>query len=105
MSRASNSEKNRRINFAISLLAKNVSCSEATTQLRDRFGISLRQASRYVQEATNTTEQLPIPEEKIVFTIKLPVSLVSRVRKFSKETGKSISDITSQALEYILGGG
>jgi hypothetical protein len=105
MSKASTSERNKRINLAISLLAKSLSSAQVTLELQKLFGISQRQAYRYVQEAVKVKEALPIPEKKIVFTVKLPISLVERVRKFSKSTGESISDVTARALEHVLTGG
>jgi len=105
MSKASVSERNKRVNLAISLLRESTSNAQVASELRKRFGISQRQAHRYVHEAAKAKEELPIPEEKIVFTVKLPISLVGRVREFAKLSGKSISDITARALEHVLSGG
>ena len=75
---------------------------QVISQLESRFGISRRQAYRYVQEAAKAKEMLPLPEEKIVFTVKLPVSLVVRLRKFAKSSGESISDVTARALQDVF---
>jgi hypothetical protein len=105
MSKASISERNIRVNLAISLLRELSSSAQVIAELQRRFGISKRQAYRYAQEAAKAKEELPVPEEKIVFTVKLPTSLVGRVREFAKSTGESISDVTSRALEHVLTGG
>ncbi|NIR87115.1 hypothetical protein GWO13_05885 [Candidatus Bathyarchaeota archaeon] len=105
MSKASASERNKRVNVAISLLRESTSNAEVTSELRKRFGISQRQAQRYVHEAAKAKQELPIPEQKIVFTVKLPITLVQRVRGFAKSTGESISDVTARALEHVLSGG
>jgi hypothetical protein len=102
MSKASTSERNRRINLAISLLTELSSSAQVTSELQRRFGISQRQAYRYVQEAAKAEAMLPIPERKVVFTVKLPISLVRSLREFARVSGQSISDITARALERVL---
>ena len=102
MTRSSAQQRNERINLAISLLKQYRSSAQVISELQTRFGISQRQAYRYVQEAEKATGLLAIPESKIVFTVKLPISLVQRLREFARSKRQSISDITARALERIL---
>ncbi len=67
-----------------------------------QYGVSHRQAYRYIQEAQKNRRKLPIPEEKEVFTVKLPKSLVLRIRKFGKFKGETLSSIVAQALDIYL---
>jgi len=102
MSKSSTAERNHRINLTISLLKQLPSSRQVVIELIKRYGISSRQAYRYVQEAQDTNSLLPVPEQKIVFTVKLPWSLVQRLREFANAAGHSLSDLTSQALERFL---
>lgn len=102
MNRSSAQQRNERINLVISLLKQYPSSTQVISELQTRFGISQRQAYRYVQEAEKATRLLAIPEPKIVFTVKLPISLVQRLREFAKSKRQSISDVTARALERIL---
>lgn len=45
-----------------------------------RYHVSLRQARRYVDVAQQQSRRMPVPEPTVVFTVKLPVGLVRRVR-------------------------
>lgn len=56
----------------------------------------------YIGEAQKTGKPLPIPEPKIVFTVKLPVKLVDQIRMFSRRTGQSLSELVTEALVTFL---
>ncbi len=45
---------------------------------------------------------MPIPEEKTVFTVKLPRSLIGRVRRSARQSGVAISDWVARALQRSL---
>jgi len=102
MIRSPSAEMAERINMALTLLRKRFSNDKITAVLVEQYGVSKRQAYRYIREAQKIKRELPIPEHKEVFTVKLPVSLVFRIRRFAKSTGDSISDIVTQALELFL---
>lgn len=102
MKRSPNSELAERINAAMSLLKEGAGKDEVVSALMNRFGVSRRQAYRYIQDALRIKQRVPIPEEKIVFTVKLPKSLVSSIRLFANTTGNSLSNIVTQALTAFL---
>lgn len=102
MSKSSAAERNHRINYARSLFGKHRSSAQVIAELQEHFGISQRQAYRYVREAEQAKAMLPIPEQKVVFTVKVPQSLAQRLREYARATGQSISDIATRALERIL---
>ncbi len=102
MVKSPDSEIVERINVALGLLRKYSSKDKVLPALIEQFGVSRRQAYRYVQEAQKTKRKLPIPEQKEVFTVKLPISLVSRLRQLADSTGESLSNIVTRALKSFL---
>lgn len=102
MTRSSDSERVRRLNAAIELVRECGVPTEAAVALAKKYGLSRRQAYRYVREAQHVRHLLPVPESKIVFTVKLRESLVQEIRQFATSSGKSISDVVTQALETFL---
>ena len=91
-----------RVNAARSLLREGSSRDEALPVIMDRFGVSRRQAYRYIGEALRIKRTVPIPEGKVVFTVKVPESLVSLIRHVANATGESLSVIVTQALKAFL---
>ncbi|MDD5269513.1 MAG: hypothetical protein PHO08_20805 [Methylococcales bacterium] len=51
MTRSSNTDKTHRLNASFHLLAQGYTLAEATEALTQQFGLSRRQAYRYLQEA------------------------------------------------------
>lgn len=102
MKRSQDSEFAERINAAIALLRKGSTGEEAVSKIMARFGVSRRQAYRYIRQAQSTKYKVPVPEQKVVFTVKLPESLVSFMRHLSDSTGESLSALVTQALKTFL---
>ncbi len=75
---------------------------EVVSEIMARFGVSRRQAYRYMEEAQKKRRKVPVPERKVVFTVKLPESLVSLIRRLADSTGESLSSLVSQALKAFL---
>ena len=90
-----------RINAAADLLDAGVPVAEAARQLADRFGCSPRQAHRYLQRAARLGH-VEVPTPVGVFTVKLPVPLIARVRAHAAASGRTISAVVTQALEEFL---
>ena len=88
--------------MALDLLKKKISPQEVVSSLEVKFGLSARQAYRYLQQAQRTTTPLALPEPKAVFTVKLPTSLIQRVRQIARRRRQPISDLVAQALEDWL---
>lgn len=103
MSRSSKVEQVQRINAALELLQAEHALAEAARILADRFSISYRQSYRYVQAAEEAGERIRLPRPKMAFTVKLPQSLIRRLREYAKSSGKSLSEIVTQAVEAFLG--
>jgi predicted DNA-binding transcriptional regulator YafY len=102
MSRATEAQKAMRLNRARALLRKVATLPAAVERLAQDCAISPRQAYRYLQRAQRLTAPVPVGEAKRAFTVKLPPSLIRRVRVYATTTGTSISEVVSRALLAFL---
>ena len=75
--------------------------AEAARLLAERFDCSLRQARRYVERAGEAGRRVA-PEVTTVFTVRLPATLVARVRERARRSGSTISAVVAQALTEFL---
>jgi hypothetical protein len=99
--RAAGGEHAERVNAAAALAEAGVPAAEAARVLAGRFGCSVRQARRYVDQAA-ASGRVPVPEPGVVFTVKLPGRLVAAVREHARASGRTISAVVAQALEEFL---
>jgi hypothetical protein len=100
-SRADDAQYAERVNAAADLLEGGVSVVEAAAVLADRFGVSTRQARRYADRAASAGRR-EVPEDSVVFTVKLPASLAARVRERAQASGMAISALVAEALTGYL---
>lgn len=102
MTRSSNSARAERINAALVLLHQHDSLAEAVDALMRIYGMSKRQAYRYLHQAQLCGQPVPVPDRKVAFTVKLPVQLIQELRRHTAKTGLSLSELVTQALEFFL---
>lgn len=102
MKRAEQSEMVKRINRAYALLGQNQPQEAVVVHLMEKYEISQIQAYRYVQKAKKLSGHLAVPEQSVVFTVKLAPSLIVRIRKLAKDQGLSISKIVKKGMEEFL---
>lgn len=102
MPRASDTEKAKRLNRARDLLRQVDQLSDAVERLAQDWSISPRQAYRYLQQAQRLKGPVPAGEAKLAFTVKLPLSLIQRVRAYATARGWTISEVVSRALLALL---
>ncbi|MDP1869996.1 MAG: hypothetical protein Q8K61_00055 [Gallionella sp.] len=102
MTKSSNTERAKRVNMAMNLLKESGSLSETATTLSTQYGISKRQAYRYVKEAESAGKHIPIPDQKIAFTVKLPENLTQEIRQYARLKGQTLSEVVTEALEVLL---
>lgn len=102
MTKSSESEQARRVNATLSLLKKKVSPQETLDWLVTHYGISRRQAYRYVRQAKSTPGPVAVPEPKNVFTVKLSASLIREVRQHARRQDSTISQWVEAALRRSL---
>jgi hypothetical protein len=103
LSRSSKAQYLRRVNQAFQFLNRGDPPAEVVARLATELGASVRQAARYVQAAQQQSGPHTVPEAKEAFTVKLPKSLIERVRRAAGGPKGSISDWVARALESQLG--
>ncbi len=92
----------QRINSAVELLNAGQSTPQAIQHLSEAFGISPRQARRYLDHAQEHGHRVDIPEPKQTFTVKLPSTLIQRLKETAKEQRCTLSSLVEHALEAHL---
>jgi hypothetical protein len=93
-----------RVNAAADLVEAGAPVAEAARVLAGRFGCSVRQGRRYAEQAARAG-RAEIPQDTVVFTVKLPAGLAGRVRAHARQAGLAISVVVAQALEDYLARG
>src|SRR5271166_6829203 len=68
MARSTDAQKSERLNAAHSLLARGMGMTEAVVSLSRQFGISRRQAYRYLQEARAIGHTVPVVAPSVPIT-------------------------------------
>jgi predicted DNA-binding transcriptional regulator YafY len=99
--RARADQRAQRINAAAELLDAGVETAEAARQIARRFGVSERQARRYV-DAARERGAVAVPEPTVVFTVRLPAGLVDRLRDHARASRATLSSVVAAALEAWL---
>jgi hypothetical protein len=99
--RADAGEHAVRVNAAAELLDAGVGVAEACRVVASRFGVSERQARRYVDRAVHSGP-VAAPRVTTVFTVKLPVELARQIRQYAKASGQTISAVVTAAVQEFL---
>ena len=99
MPRSTKADKARQLNAAYRLLERNVALPEAAQNLSGKFGLSLRQAYRYLEEASRLEEPVEITEATVPITLKLPPRTIRRLRSYARSSGLTIGVIVTRALD------
>ena len=76
--------------------------SDAVVSLCRQFGLSRRQAYRYLQEAQAIGHAVPIVAPSVAITLKMPANVVRDVRAYSVRSGLTISEIVTRAITAFL---
>lgn len=74
---------------------------DVVREVARRFGLSERQARRYVDRARRGGA-VAVPEPAVVFTVRLPGGLVGRLRLQASDTGRTLSSLVAEAIEGLL---
>lgn len=91
-----------RVNMAIRLLRQRRSPEAILSALVKGWGISRRQAYRYLLEGRSNLQPRVVPEPKGVFTVNLPRRLIQKVRAHCRQQSRPMSQVVAQALERWL---
>jgi hypothetical protein len=90
-----------RINRAAVLLGE-CSPAEVVRVLQGEHGVSERQARRYVRAAQVAPGGVVVPERTAVLTVKLPASLIARLRAVARASGRGVGATAAEALRVGL---
>jgi len=102
MMRSTDAQKAERLNAAHRLLARGVDLTDAATTLTREFGLSRRQAYRYLEEAAAIGHPVPITEPSVPITLKIPDSIVRDLRRYSTVSGLTLGEIVARAISTFL---
>ena len=103
MGRSTNVDKVRLVNAAYRLLKQQTAVAEAAQRLSDEFSLSRRQAYRYLEQAAELSEPVPVVEPTVAVTVKLPASTVRALHAHARRSGLTLGQIITQALLAFLG--
>jgi hypothetical protein len=102
MARSTRTERAQRLNAAFDRIARGQSLNEAAEALVEQFGLSLRQAYRYLQEAQGIRRPVQVAEPSIPITIKVPGDVVMKLRAYARASGMTIGETVARAVLRFL---
>lgn len=102
MIRSTRVQKAERLRAARRLLADEIGVAEAAMTLSRAFGLSRRQAYRYLELArAEAPASLPV-ENSVTVTLKMPASLARSVRDHATKRDVTASEVIRQAVATFL---
>jgi len=95
-------QKAERLRAAQRLLADEAGAGEAAAALSRAFGLSRRQAYRYLELARGGAPAPSAAESSVAITLKMPESLARDLRAHATASGVTTSEIVRQAVAALL---
>ena len=102
MIRSTRVQKAERLRAARRLLADEIGMAEAAMALSRRFGLSRRQAYRYLELARAGAPAPSAAENSVTITLKMPESLARGLRAHATAHGVTTSEVVRQAIAALL---
>ena len=102
MTRSTKADKARQLNAAYGMLQGSVALPEAMQRLSREFGLSERQAYRYLEEAAHLDRPVEVSEVTVPMTLKLPAGTARLLRAYARSSGLTIGAIVTRALAAFL---
>ena len=102
MARSTEVQKAERLNAAHSLLSRGVGLADAVQSLSRDFGLSRRQAYRYLQAAQEIGHSVPVVEPSVPITLKMAGNIVRDLRAYSVTSGLTLGEIVTRAVTAFL---
>jgi hypothetical protein len=102
MIRSTRAQKAERLRAARRLLADEIGMAEAAMTLSRTFGLSRRQAYRYLELARAGAPARSAAESSLTITLKMPESLARSLRTHATEHGVTTSEVVRQAVAAFL---
>lgn len=90
------------MNAAFDLLAQGCAVAQAAVVLTEEFGLSGRQAHRYLGEAQTIKRKVPVAAPSVPITVKVPEDIAAQLRAHAHATGCTIGDVVSRAVLALL---
>ncbi len=66
------------------------------------FGLSRRQAYRYLQEARAIGQLVAVSEASVAITLKIPGSVARDIRAYASSSGLTLGEIVARAVQGFL---
>jgi hypothetical protein len=101
MIRSTRVQKAERLRAARRLLAEEIGIAEAAVALARMFGLSRRQAYRYL-ELAGAGAPPSAAENSVTITLKMPESLARGLRAHATARGVTTSEVVRQAVAAFL---
>jgi AraC-like DNA-binding protein len=102
MARSTKTDKARQLNAAYAMLRHHTPLPKAMQQMSGEFGLSERQAYRYLAEATHLERPVEVCEATVPITLKVPAGTRRLLRAYAKTSGLTIGAIVTRALTAFL---
>jgi hypothetical protein len=102
MARSTQAQRAERVRAAQELLARGTRMAGAAVTLSRDFGLSRRQAYRYLEEAQAAAPASAVAESSVTITLKVPSSLVRELRAYCASSGLSLSETVRRAISAFL---
>jgi len=102
MTRSTQAQRAERVTAAQELLARGISMAEAAVALSRDFGLSRRQAYRYLEAAQGVVPAPAITETSVTITLRIPRNIVQELRAYSASSGLTLSEIVRRAISAFL---
>lgn len=105
MARSTQQQKAQRLNAAHALLRRGVGTAAAARSLSRTYGLSARQAYRYLAAARALEQPMPPAETKTAVRLRIPATLAAALRRRAAASGLTPGEIVSRALAAFLAAG
>ena len=102
MARSTQAQRAERVRAAQELLARGTSVAGAAIALAHDFGLSRRQAYRYLEEAQAVAPAPAVAEGSVTIALKIPSNLVRELRAYSASSGLTLSETVRRAISAFL---
>jgi predicted DNA-binding transcriptional regulator YafY len=102
MIRSTRTQKADRLRAARRLLADGTGMAEAAMALSREFGLSRRQAYRYLELVRAGRPAPPVAENSITITLKMPESLAGDLRAHASKYDLTTSEVIRRAVSAFL---
>jgi hypothetical protein len=102
MARSTQAQRAERVKAAQELLARGTIMAEAAVALSRDFGLSRRQAYRYLEEAQAVAPPPAIAKVSATITLKIPSNMARELRAYSASSGLTLSENVRRAISAFL---